>query len=398
MDDAERVGQRIAASRKSLGMTQLQLAEAAHVSKSMLAKVESGHATASNAWVGAIARSLGVDPGYLLGAPHIGTVAGNAALHQLVPQVRRAIAAWDVVSIDTPQESLDRLAEQVDQLHRWRHEAQYHHIGVELPGVLSRLAVCISDHSLGELEQVRLYRMLTMTFRAANTLAHKLGYTDLSLAALDRMEWAAGQSGDPLLIAIVQYVRAGALSRLGEQGGAILLLDRAIPLVQAIPSPEGRAVLGCLHMKLVAIYGALSAEDMVTMHLTEAQHLAALSGPDRTVYETVFGPVNVQLHALSAKVDQGRPDDALAVAADVRLPADLPKERATYFWTDLARAHLLNGDADRAIEALYEARAMAPAHFANSSVVRGTLFTLASQQRRSSRGLRALANSAGIQD
>jgi hypothetical protein len=37
-------------------------------------------------------------------------------------------------------------------------------------------------------------------------------------------------------------------------------------------------------------------------------------------------------------------------------------------------------------------------HFANSGVVRGAIYTLASHQRRASRTLRALAHSVGIQD
>ena len=143
MDDTERVGQRIAATRKSLGLTQQQLADQAKVSKSMLAKVESGHASASNSWVGAIARALGVDVGYLSGQPYTNGSPDGAAVHQLIPSIRRALASWDLIDApaDVPPSSLDDLAAQVNQLHTWRHDTAYQKIGTALPGVLSQLTV-----------------------------------------------------------------------------------------------------------------------------------------------------------------------------------------------------------------------------------------------------------------
>lgn len=400
MDDTLRVGARIAATRKQLGLTQKQLAERASVSKSMLTKVETGHASPSNAFVGHCARALGVDLGYLTGQAHV-PGAAQAAVHTLIPGVRRALAAWDLGTVtDGPVASVDSLRAEVAQLHEWRHATAYDRIGESVPSVLERLSVA-AESTQSDHEREQIFGLLTFAYRAANTVAHKLGYVDLSLTALDRMEWSVSQSGDPLLAAIVDYVRAGALSRIGEHDGAVRLLLRAIASVEPLVAsgdPKARAVLGCLHMKAVAIYGSAADHTSVQTHLNEAEQLASGMDADAIVYETVFGPTNVALHALSAHVDMAHPAEALRAAEQVTITDTSVRERATYYWTDLARAYLLNAQPDRAIEALYEARAVAPMHFANSSVVRGAIYTAASQQRRANSGLRPLAEAAGIQD
>ena len=56
------IGTRVAEERKLRGLTQRQLAERAHVSLSLLRKVEQGTVPASPAFTSATARALGVGP------------------------------------------------------------------------------------------------------------------------------------------------------------------------------------------------------------------------------------------------------------------------------------------------------------------------------------------------
>lgn len=400
MDDNERVGYRIATARKSLGITQKELASRAGVSLSMLSKVEAGHATASTTWVGAVARALGVDIGYLTGQPYSSGMPDQAAVHQTIPLVRRSLASWDLLDIpqDVEPATLDELTAEVTQLGVWRRRTAYGQIGAALPRVLTGLSLAAQTLDVEE-DRNRAYALLTMAYRAANTLAHKLGYPDLSLTALDRMSWAATHAHDPLLVAIVDYLRAGTLGRIGEHPGALRLLQRAMASLEdrIETDASARAVYGCLHMKAIVIYGTMANADMVAAHLAEAERIAA-GKPDRVIYETVFGPQNIRLHALSAMVDLAEPAKAMEVADSVQLPADMPAERQTYFHIDRARALLLGGDPDGAVEALYDARAIAPLHFANNASVRGTIQSVAEQQRYATTGLRALARSVGIRD
>lgn len=84
----------------------------------MLAKVD-GSATASNAWIGSVARALGIDLSYLTGQPYTHGPLDQAAVHRLVPPIRRALAAWDLIDVpaDVEPAPLDVLATEVRQLH-----------------------------------------------------------------------------------------------------------------------------------------------------------------------------------------------------------------------------------------------------------------------------------------
>jgi transcriptional regulator with XRE-family HTH domain len=410
VNDLDSSGRRIARLRKAQNLTQEELASAARVSKSMLAKVETGHASASSAWIGAIARALGVDVARITGGP---SGAGGAEIvpgltssehtHRILTDVRRAMATYDLGYQRTADAELDtvELSDLVDAVARLgdlRRRTAYNRLGAEVVAVLGLLRIAEQTSTGHNLEIV--YGLLTNTYRAINTLAHKLGYLDLSLTAIDRMDWAAARSGDQLLPPMVDYLRAAALGRIGEHRGAEQLLSRAIGTVEpsAAADRTARAVLGALHMKLIGIYGAIADPARVAVHHTEATRIAESTGPDHVVHETVFGPTNVQLHALSAHVDMAQPAEALAVADATEFPSDFPAERMTYFWIDKARAQLLAGNPDGAISALYQARAVAPIHFANSAVVKATIHSIAQRQRRGSRGLRPLANSAGLLD
>lgn len=406
MDDVETTGRRIAAHRKAQNLTQQQLADAARVSKSMLAKVETGAAAASTAWIGAVAGALGIDVARITGGPSYGNVSADVTpsehTHRMLTDVRRALAVYDLTTSRPDAElhdvELGRLIDEVQQLGVLRRRTDYGRLAANITAIMGSLRIAEQTTTGRKLEIV--YGLLTNTYRAVNTLAHKLGYLDLSLIAIDRMSWAAARSGDQLLPPMVDYLRAGALGRIGERIGAEQLLVRAIADVEpaATADPTARAVLGALHMKLIGVYGAMSDRDRVAVHHAEAARIADLTGPDQVVHETTFGPTNVRLHALSAHIDLDEPAAALEVANGTELPAGMANERKTYFWIDRARAELLAGNPDGAIDALYQARAVAPVHFANSAVVKATITSIAEHQRRGSRGLRPLANSAGLRD
>lgn len=409
MDEVESIGRRIAAFRKAQNLSQQQLADAAGTSKSMLSKVETGAAAGSTAWVGNIAATLGIDVARITGGPGYEHDPGGSMpspsehTHRMLTDVRRALATYDLIAAPRPDVEmhdvdLGRLIEDVEQLGVLRRRTDYGRLAANITAIMGSLR--IAEQTTTDRKQEVVYGLLTNTYRAVNTLAHKLGYLDLSLTAIDRMDWAAARSGDELLPPMVDYLRAGALGRIGERRGAEQLLVRAIGNVEpaAAADDTARAVLGALHMKLIGVYGAMSDRDRVAVHHTEAARIAQLTGPDHVVHETTFGPTNVRLHALSAHIDLDDPAAALEVADGTELPAGMANERKTYFWIDRARAELLAGNPDGAIDALYQARAVAPVHFANSAVVKATITSIAQHQRRGSRGLRPLANSAGLRD
>jgi len=96
MQHTERVGTRVATIRKIRGLTARELATSAHVSYSLLTKVESGHAAATPAFVGAVARALRVDVPRLTGQPYEELRGHGARLHATIGPLRRSIDTYDL--------------------------------------------------------------------------------------------------------------------------------------------------------------------------------------------------------------------------------------------------------------------------------------------------------------
>lgn len=387
MQEGDSVGANIARIRKQQGMTQPVLARKANVGRSQLSTVENG-APASTVWIGSIATALGVDASVLYGQDQPQQVS------EMLPVLRRALAATDLIDPDLEPQPIADLAAQTAKVAKWRKDSQYGKVAGVLPDLVDSLLV--SGHEDGE----PAYALLTEAYRAANTVAHKLGFTDLSMTATERMEWAATRAGDPLLLATVYYVKAATLSRLGATKHALRLLNRAMSEIEYMVDEDGTAaaVYSILHMRAATIAAATGDADTSRAHLREAEVLARHFGGDRIVYDTPVGPTNIALYRVCAEVDLGEPGKALAAAKATRFPARFPKERRGYFWLDTARAHLLAGQVDDAIDALHESRIAAPEHFRSSSQAANVIKSAASQERRASGSLRALANFAGIRD
>lgn len=388
MQEGDTVGANIKRIRNQRGMTQGQLAAAAHVGRATLSTVENGHAAASTVWIGAIAGALGVDAGVLYGQDE------PKQLLDVLPVLRRALAATDLMDPDLEPQPIEKLRALSAQVARWRKDTAYRKVVDALPDLVDQLL--ITGHQGGE----PAFAMLCDAYRAANTVAHKLGYSDLSLTATERMEWAATRSGDPLLLATTHYVKAATLSRVGAPQQALRLLNRAMADIEPIVDEDATAaaVYSILHMRAGTIAAAMGDADTSRSHLAEATQLAKHFGPERIVYDTPVGATNIALYRVCAEVDLGEPGKALEVAKGTRFPDRFPKERAGYFWLDTARAHLLAGDVDEAISALYESRLAAPEHFRSSSSAKNIIKTAAAQQRRASESLRSLANYAGVRD
>lgn len=118
---AETIGARVAALRKMRGYSQRGLATRAHLSYSLLTKVESGHAPASPAFVGAVARALKVDIPRITGQPYQEPAGQLRRLQASIEPLRRALLTHDLPSEDVPprpQEELRRDVQAASRLGR----------------------------------------------------------------------------------------------------------------------------------------------------------------------------------------------------------------------------------------------------------------------------------------
>lgn len=399
MLDEDSIGSRVASTRKFRGLTQRRLADLAHVSYSLLTKVESGQVPATPAFIATVARALRVDIIELTGQPYRGANARDDRVHTTVPEIRRVLLAHDLLtSTDAPTPDLDELAGQVGTASQLRQGARYFELGELVPGLISQLAY--AAQRLAGPARDRAYGLLAEAYGAADAVVYKLGYTDLSSLAVDRVCWASLRSGDRLMVAASHWLRASSFLTSGAYAEANALLTWARedlePLLGHADS-QLWSVYGSLHLKQAIVAARSNDADTAWSHLAEATEAAKVSG-DNNYYQLAFGPTNVRIHEVAVAVELSDGAEAIRRADGFEVPATMSAERSSHHYIDLARGYLLNADRGRALESLQQARRLAPQQTRYHPMVRDTLISLARAERRSTRSLRGFAAWVGLPD
>ncbi|MFB7595776.1 helix-turn-helix domain-containing protein [Streptomyces sp. NPDC056160] len=352
------VGRRIAYYRSAMRprMTQQQLADAACVALGTIRKIERGERGVTDATLEVIAEALGVDPARLL-ADRTPTVT---RVHEALPGLSAAIAAYDMPD-DGPVRPLSDLRHAVDEAVSWRLAAQYTPIVRELPDLLAELARAY--HAAPDHERAEVASLLVNAYRSADAVAYKFGARDLSARLIELMRWAVPEADDALLSASVAYVRTETFFAARAHTVGLRALQQALDAAPApVDAPE-IAVRGALHMRAAVIAGRARDGASADTHLAEARALADRV-PEDVYYGTAFGPDSVRAHEVSVAVSLGgdHVSRALDVAEEWKPPTDLPAERRSGFYIELARAQLWCGLSDDAFESLKVARHIAPQH------------------------------------
>src|ERR1700733_15053203 len=244
------VGPRVAAIRKTRGWTARELARRARVSYSLLTKAETGAVPATPALIGAVARALGVDVSRITGQPYE-EPGGAATLQAAVAPLRRALLAYDLPpETDAGPRSADELRAEVIAVSLLGRQARSLQLSQRLPELLDELQVAIA--AAGEPDRPALYALLAEAYGGISGLAHQLGYADLRALTLDRIEWAARLSGDPLRVARNQWSRGASLLGAAAYDHGLALMERTRAEIGgdvADPDKRARSVYGSLHLR-----------------------------------------------------------------------------------------------------------------------------------------------------
>jgi transcriptional regulator with XRE-family HTH domain len=356
-DSPREVGERIAARRRSRRLTQTGLATASHVSYATIRSVERGARRPSDDVLEAIAAALEVDATQL----RTGYVGTERRVHRALPELSAVIAGYDIPQ-GPPTRAPDELADAINTAVGWRLAAQYGRIAAGIPDLL-RDAIRYAHTARGT-EQQAAARMLAAAARTADAIAFKYGEPDLSARLIDLMRWAADRSADPLVQAAAAYVRTEVFFAARAHSVGLAALEQAI---EAAPAPTSRseaAARGILHMRAAVIAGRDANVGSAAIHLEHARQLGDQVAREGVYLGTMFGPDSVRIHEVSVAVSLGRDhvDCALRVATEWKPPADLPAERRSGFYIELARAQEWAGLQADAFESLKVARAAAPQH------------------------------------
>lgn len=391
------VGMRVASTRRLIGWPQTKLAQEANVSVSLVSQVERGVTPASPAFISAVARALNVSYTDLTDRPSPTTSREDQHVHAGIPGIRRELATYRMAPKDIPARPYLELAADVAKASMMRHGVQLGEMGELLPDLLHDLRV--AWHSTTGPDQERIFGLLAEAYAATSQLVYKLGYVDLSSLAVDRYEWAAARSGDPLAVTAGDYQRAGEMICAADWGNAVNLLEASRHSIEsdaASGDPATLSMFGNLHLKSALAYARAGRREEADAHLAEAADIAQHVPDGRDDYRLWFNKANVGIWSVGLAVEMVDGTEALKRNKEFHLPDTTPRERLGHHYIDLARGFLLHGDRSGAFSALQVAKRVAPNQTRYHPMVHETIRMLARQEARSSETVRGFAAWCGI--
>lgn len=320
----------------------------------------------------------------------LGTVDHGDEIRSGVLRLRRVLNTRDLVTSEWAG-SVEQLARAATHLTELRLQARYAQIARQVPDLLAAILSARPRDARG------LGHTLTLAYRAADGLAFKYGYTDLSARLIELMAGAAENTGDELLLGAVSYVRTETFFATDDLEPAERILVDAVDRTSAKTrnTEAGMATRGSLHMRAAVVAARSGDVDAAREHLAEARVMAERVR-EGVYLGTAFGPDSVRVHDVSVNVDLGDSPTAVERAGTWRPPEQLPAERRSHYFIDLARAHVDVGSDDDAHEALRTARQIAPQHVRQHPHVRQSLATLIRRRSGQDPDLRNFARWVGL--
>lgn len=393
------IGDRIAAARKHAGLSQAAFAPKAHVSLSLLRKVEQGQRAATPAMIAACAAALNIDVDQLTGQPYDQEGRQRDPIHALLPELRRALSYWDLPPhLDAPARDWESLVAATEQVATMRRAGQHTALAEALPPLLLETTAAAHD-TVGTASE-RYFELLVIQLFAAHSVTHKTGYTDLSTVVEDRITWAAERCGDALMGALAAWARTTSMLSAGAYDIGLRLLDRVQDDYLSSGRDDALAMSGPLHLRSAILAARAQHADTARDHLAEATRIAHHLGEvdvDGGWHQLSFGPANTAVHDVAVSVELGDGGTAVTRAKELTLPPDMPRIRAGHHFVDLARAQLWVGDRDGALDSLTAARHLAPQQTRHHPMTREVAGVLVRLHRRGNEPLTRLAGWLGLE-
>jgi len=358
-----RIGERIRFYRQAKGKTQAVVSGLAGVTEDYLSQIERGLKTPTIALLHRIAKVLGVRISDLLGesgAVHSDTAvpAGKAVQHALMTYGEADAAAGPADLGELRARVNSAWAVWQERPRRFSEESPI------LPALIAdvqaaqRAAASSSAESQRQAHQIAadLYFLL-------RTFTKRIGRTDLSLLVADRAVIAAQAAEDPVRIAAAKWNLGHILLAQGDAESAEEVAIHAIEDLERTGTgdgPDAVAMTGALW--LVSAVAAVRNGDPWAGRdrVRKRAWPAARAAGEGNVMWTVFGPVNVALHAMSLEMESGEAAEALRLADDIDVSALPSLERQTTFALEVARCYEQRRDDPGVLLHLLSAEATGP--------------------------------------
>lgn len=393
--DGGSIGARVATLRKLQGLKQHQLATKAHLSVSLVKKVESGHAPASPSFTAACARALGIEVATLTGQPYEDMTADATADRVAIPELRRALDSHDGPEVDGPVWDAVKLRAQLNEGEALRRRSRYSDLAARLPLLLHHLYALKADATEGAaLEMANA--LLDDGYSLAQAVAYRFGYLDLAALVADRHAIVAPLSGDPLRMSVSAFRRSHLQLHRGDYDLGMRAVSNALDLALAQHTPEGLSVASQLHLRQAVFAARAGRADDADAHIDEARSIVGRGVPVAPYFDVRANRSNVDIHSVAVPVEMSDGTTAVARAESVRLDDKAESSRVGHHYIDLSRAWMLHGDRDQALKSLLTARRISPQQTRYHPTVRETLYAIATADRRSTDSLSGFARWAGV--
>lgn len=394
LEGAEEIGRRARRARLRLGMPQADLAAALGKSQGWVSKMERGLIELDRVGLlNQVAAELHIHPNDLIGRPYTSSPAENqwqVAAASILRELRR----YDLTPVfDGTPRSSDELWQDMRRLHRLRDAAANVAILRCLPDLL-REARGLAEVSTGH-EREEAFAVYAVCCKFAHTAAHALGHPELIAMACERAAWSAQFSGDPLMPAVADWMRAWDMWATADWPDALALSDKALRSVQREYDQGDQLALrvwGSLQLRAAVSAAragnAQETEDRIQHARAAGSRVDAyVGGPVYDRHSLTFSTGNVEIHSISVELEMGNQTKALAInrRADAALLERLPNSRRSHHHMDIARAWLWDGNRDKAVAELEKAERIAPQLIRNHPIARATLRKIVYAERAATR-------------
>ena len=357
------IGERIRVRRLLARLSIRQAADHAGISHTTWSRIERGAIGADNRFtIAAIAEALQCAVTDLTGQPVAPVDSASVELHSGVHLTHRALMEAD---LDYPPMTaaprLERLRAECALLRDLRVRCEYLAVVRRLPALLRGLHATAGDPANTAATRDEALRLLVMVAEDATFVLRFAGHPGVAVSAADRSWQAAERLGDPVMLALAGWARAGAVAGFDFYERSYAIADRAASgLAGQHNRPAAMELLGQLHLTCALALRAIGNADDASARVREAEQIAASTGETRTL-ELMFGPTNIRYWQVAIECDGGEPGRAVEIASKTESRLLQVPSRLASFHLDTGRALArLRGMDREAIRMLVTAERLAP--------------------------------------
>jgi transcriptional regulator with XRE-family HTH domain len=403
MDEAT-IGARLRILRRWRGMTQVEVAGLAGLSKSFVSMIENGQRPLDRrSHVAAVAAALRVSETDLVGGPHLSADRLQSDPHMAIPPLRVALQTntltASAVDRARPLPELQGLV--FGRVEPLRRVCDYVRVGQLLPDALDELHWHAAQPADEASRRLALETLVEACVIAA-AVTKELGYLDLAYLAALRAREAAEVLGDPVQKGKADFMWLLTLPRAGSWDRSLAAAEQSAGALE----PHARDPLGLQVLGMITLTAALSAAaalraDRAASWLDEAACVAARVPDEPTRTWQSFSPVNVSIWRVTVGVERGEAGTRmLELARDVNLSLFEPRaSRRASFLVDVGRGLAREQRTQpEAVRWLRKAEDIAPQRVRNSAPARETVAYLLDRATAAAGGreLRGMAARMGM--